>query len=199
MERLQSPWGRFTAYLEAYLADHGLLRKLYRNFYQVSEGVFRSNHPSPRFLRQLQKKHGIKTVVSLRRANKTGQYLFEKQACDELGITLINNHMSSRSLPKNHKIEKLIVVFEAAEKPLLIHCKSGADRAGLASVIYEYAINKKPIEDALKQLHWRFGHFRYADTGKLDFFFLITIWHLIKKTLMWIYWNGCNIIMTAKR
>lgn len=52
-----------------------------------------------------------------------------------------------------------------------MHCKSGADRAGLASglaVMFEGGT----AQEALKQLSWRFGHFNRARTGVLDAFFL---------------------------
>lgn len=39
------------------------------------------------------------------------------------------------------------------------------------SVFYMHFIQKQPLKDAVKQLSIKFGHFRWADTGKLDFFF----------------------------
>ena len=171
MKRLQSPWGRFTAHLEAYFVDHEILRKLYRNFHPVAEGVYRSNHPSPGLIKRLRDRHGLQTIVSLRKADKTGQYLLEKEACDKLGVVLINRNISSRKLPRVDRVLEIKKIFEEAGKPVLIHCKSGADRAGLASVLYCHFILNEPIRDAVRHLHWRYGHFRYADTGRLDFFF----------------------------
>ena len=54
---------------------------------------------------------------------------------------------------------------------MLMHCKSGADRAGLMSVLYRYLKEGVPLEIAKKELSWRFGHIRQADTGILDYFF----------------------------
>ena len=62
-------------------------------------------------------------------------------------------------------------LFERIEYPMLMHCKSGADRAGLMSVLYRHLREGVPIEIAKKELSWRFGHFRQADTGILDYFF----------------------------
>ena len=61
--------------------------------------------------------------------------------------------------------------FERIEYPVLMHCKSGADRAGLMSVLYLHFVERRPIEEARHQLAARFGHFRSADTGILDFVF----------------------------
>lgn len=171
MEKLQTKWGRFKAHLQAWLIDHEILRAVYRNFYRLSPKAFRSNHPSPTFIKKLHHKYGVKTIISLRRADKSGQYLLEKEACERYGITLINHPMSSRSLPDADDILEAKRILETAEYPILIHCKSGADRAGLMSVFYELFIEHKPMEEALKQLSMKYGHFRWADTGKLDFFF----------------------------
>ena len=171
MERLTTRWGRFLAYLEAWFVDHEVLRIMYRNFYRLSDRAFRSNHPSAAFLAKLQAKHGLKTVISLRRADASGQYLLEKEACDKLGIKLINHPMSSRSLPDVDKVLEAKQILENADYPILIHCKSGADRAGLMSVFYKHFIEHQPLEQAVEQLGMKYGHFRWADTGKLDFFF----------------------------
>ncbi len=51
-----------------------------------------------------------------------------------------------------------------------MHCKSGADRAGLAAglaILFEGGSST----EALGQLSWRFGHFSQARTGILDAFF----------------------------
>lgn len=162
---------RIIAHLDATFRDHGLLRTLYRNFYTIGTQAYRSNHPSPYFVRRLKHKYGIKTIISLRRADQTGQYLLEKEACDHEQITLINHVMSSRAFPDVEKILGAKQLLENAEYPILIHCKSGADRAGLMSVFYKHFIEGQPIQEAVKQLSIKYGHFRYADTGKLDFFF----------------------------
>jgi len=171
MERLNSRWGRFLAHLEAWFIDHEVLRSLYRNFYAISPQAYRSNHPSPRFVKRLKNEFGVKTIVSMRNADRTGQYLLEKEACDLHGIALVHHVMSSRSLPTKDQVYQAKSLLEAVEYPILIHCKSGADRAGLMSVFYRHFILHEPIELALQELHVKYGHFRWAETGKLDFFF----------------------------
>ena len=55
--------------------------------------------------------------------------------------------------------------------PALMHCKSGADRAGLAAglaILFEGGTSAQ----ALRQLSWRYGHFRRSPTGVLDAFFI---------------------------
>jgi protein tyrosine/serine phosphatase len=55
---------------------------------------------------------------------------------------------------------------------MLIHCKGGADRSGLASVIYRVVIEKAPFDSALNdQLSWRYGHFPVGEVRSMDDFF----------------------------
>ncbi len=51
-----------------------------------------------------------------------------------------------------------------------MHCKSGADRAGLASGL-AILFTGGTSAQALAQLSWRFGHWKQARTGVLDAFF----------------------------
>lgn len=171
MLTLATPWNRFKAHFQAWFKDHEVIRVLFRNFYPLSNDAYRSNQPSPSFVRKLKRKYGIKTIINLRSADNSGHYLLEKEACDQEGIKLEVLSMSSKQLPKTETILAAKALFESAEYPILIHCKSGADRAGLMSVYYQYFVAKEPIEKAVKQLSMKYGHFRWADTGKLDFFF----------------------------
>ena len=53
----------------------------------------------------------------------------------------------------------------------MIHCKSGADRAGFVAALYLVLHEGRTVTQALRQLSFRFGHFRFARTGILDAFF----------------------------
>jgi protein tyrosine/serine phosphatase len=52
-----------------------------------------------------------------------------------------------------------------------MHCKSGADRAGLMSVLFLHFREGEPIERAKRQLSLKYGHIAQAETGVLDYFF----------------------------
>jgi protein tyrosine/serine phosphatase len=52
-----------------------------------------------------------------------------------------------------------------------MHCKSGADRAGVMSVLYQHFRKGEPIEVAVEQLSRKYLHIREGKTGVLDFFF----------------------------
>ena len=78
----------------------------------------------------------------------------------------------SRGAPHRDRILRFADIYRTLQTPALMHCKSGADRAGLASglaIMFEGGT----ATEALKQLSWRFGHWRRARTGVLDAFFLL--------------------------
>lgn len=167
---LTTPLGRSIAYLDMYLRDHQILRSIYCNRHAIGGGMYRSGQPSPWQLRDWHRKFGLRTVINLRGDHGYGSYALEAEACQRLGITLVNHRLMSRQLPTVDEVLATRELFERVEYPVLMHCKSGADRAGLASTLYRHFRFGEPIS-SLRQLHWRFGHFRAGHTANLDLFF----------------------------
>ncbi|QCU90706.1 fused DSP-PTPase phosphatase/NAD kinase-like protein [Thiomicrorhabdus sediminis] len=174
MFEIKTPWQRIKAYFEFWVIDHEFVRAIYRNFHQISDQAFRSAHPSPRFIKRMQQQHGLKTIINLRGENKTGQYMLELEACKKLGVKLISTPLSSRDAPSKERIINLFKAFDEAEAPLLLHCKSGADRAGLGSALYQLYKNEIPLDES-RQLRPSYGHFKSSETGVLDHF--IATWN----------------------
>ena len=61
----------------------------------------------------------------------------------------------------------LTEALRTAPQPALIHCKSGADRAGFAAAVF-LLLQGKPAAEAMRQLSLRFGHVRRSRAGVLD-------------------------------
>jgi len=164
---ISTPAARRGAWMHFLFLDHGILRYLWTNLYQIAPGVWRSNQPGPGRLKRYSDM-GIRTVLNLRGNAKHAHYLFEQEACDELGLTLINLSLGARQAPGRDKLLDLIDLFERMEKPFVMHCKSGADRAGLASAIYLLTQEGASPEAALAQLSPRYLHLKFSKTGILD-------------------------------
>lgn len=148
--------------------DHAILRGLWTNEAEIAPGVFRSNHPThERFEKMPQR--GIRTVLNLRGESVSAHYLSEKASCEALGLNLVNATLHARQAASRDEILHLIEVFRRIEKPFVMHCKSGADRAGFASAVYLLVIEGRPVADARKMLHWRFMHIRNSKVGILDY------------------------------
>lgn len=147
--------------------DHEIIRIPWSNLAQVAPGVFRSNQPTRARLER-HAAQGIKTVLFLRATAPAPPYLLEREACRALGLTLVERSLSARSAPARERLLELIETFPTLEKPLLMHCKSGADRASLASAIWLLTQEGASVAEARRMLSPRFIHFKWTKTGILD-------------------------------
>ena len=157
-------------YLDMLFVDHGVFRVLYVNRHRLGDQAWRSAQPAPHHIKALARE-GIRTIVNLRGERFCGSYRLEQEACNRYGLELVNYQVRSRAAPSRAELKGARDLFDRIEYPMLMHCKSGADRAGLMSVLYRYLKEGVPLEIAKQELSWRFGHIRQADTGILDYFF----------------------------
>jgi protein tyrosine/serine phosphatase len=162
--------GRAAASFDAMWRDHSFLRVWWQNAHWISDEMVRTNQPWPFQIRRWGKR-GIRTIVNLRGGFGTSFHQLEKHACESSGIRLENFTVTSRGAPTKEQIHGAKALFERIAYPALMHCKSGADRAGLMSVLYLHFRKGEPIDKALRMLSWRFGHIRQGKTGVLDYFF----------------------------
>ena len=165
---ISSRSGRFWAHVHFHLMDHAFLRVLWNNFHQVSDEVYRANQPSPSHLRSY-KDRGIKAVLNLRGFTQQSYALFEEDSCKKLGLELISVPLSSSSAPQPEKLLEIIGIMDKIPKPFVLHCKSGADRAGLVSAMYLIAQKKLSVIEAKKQLSFKYLHLDFTKTGILDY------------------------------
>ena len=150
--------------------DHGVFRFLYVNQHRLGERAWRSGQPAPHHVGALARQ-GVRTIVNLRGERLCGSYVLEKSACERHGITLVNFKVRSRAAPRREQIKAAAELFERIEYPMLLHCKSGADRAGLMSVLYRFLKEGVPLIEAKQELSLRYGHSRQCASGILDHFF----------------------------
>ena len=111
-------------------------------------------------------------MLSLRGVEtRIGSNRLEWETCQRLGLTLVHFPLGSRDAPSADEVLGLRQIFEQIEFPVLMHCKSGADRAGLVAALYLIMHEGLPVSEARKQLRfWWHGHVRQAKTGILDHF-----------------------------
>ena len=67
-------------------------------------------------------------------------------------------------------MERFREVYGEIEYPVLIHCKSGADRAGLGSMLYLHYKKGVALEQTNQLKLWPYGHIKHARTGLIDLF-----------------------------
>jgi protein tyrosine phosphatase (PTP) superfamily phosphohydrolase (DUF442 family) len=166
---LRRSLGRPANYLDMLLVDHGVFRMFYVNAHRVSDKAWRSAQPAPHHIRRFARS-GVRTIVNLRGERQCGAYWLEQEECARHGLKLVNFQIRSRAAPTREELRGAKKLFEEVEYPILMHCKSGADRAGLMSVLYRYLHEGVPLAEAKDELSLKYGHFRQADTGILDCF-----------------------------
>ena len=160
------------AWIDSLFVDHAVFRTVWDNFAEVVPGkLYRCNHPTPARLARATRRHRIRTLINLRGHRKCGSDALSRDAARALGLDHIDMAFESRGAPHRDRILRFHGIYRSLAAPTLMHCKSGADRAGLAAglaILFEGGT----AADALRQLSWRFGHFRTSRTGILDAFFL---------------------------
>ncbi|EYD76520.1 hypothetical protein Rumeso_01941 [Rubellimicrobium mesophilum DSM 19309] len=157
---------RWRAVLHYQFVDHAILRHGWTNMDEVAPGVWRSNQPTHGRLRAL-KARGIRTIVNLRGEGESSFHRFERESCAALGLTLVSVALRSRRAPERAEVLKLFEAFRTAERPFLIHCKSGADRSGFAAALYLIAHRGETVAEARRHLSWRYLHMRRGRAGVL--------------------------------
>jgi protein tyrosine/serine phosphatase len=130
----------------------------------------RANQPSPQAIARYARM-GFKTILNLRGRSDTGYYLLEREACERHGLTMVDARMHSRDPPTRDQVRKAKELFETIAYPALMHCKSGADRAGIMAVLFRHFKMGQPIAEAVEQLGLKYLHVKQGKTGMLDFFF----------------------------
>ena len=162
-------FNRLSAWFDMLIKDHGFLRLCYNNFHKVNNNIYRSNMPTPLRIKKYSQ-IGIKTIINLRGVRKDGGWLLENEACQKYNIKLIDFRARSRAAPEKEMIFNAEKLFNEIEYPALMHCKSGADRAGIMCALYMLIYEKEKPEIANKQLSWKYLHVKWAKPGVLDSF-----------------------------
>jgi hypothetical protein len=164
---------RRAAWLDSLFVDHAVFRTVWDNFAVVIPGkLYRCNHPTPGRLLRLTRRLGLCTLINLRGHRRCGSDALSREMAARLGLDHIDMAFESRGAPHRDRILQFHGIYTSMATPALLHCKSGADRAGLAAglaLLFEGGSSA----EAMAQMSWRFGHFSASPTGVLDAFFLL--------------------------
>jgi hypothetical protein len=164
-------WGCGTGLLIVLVGEAAYVF-LGRNFHVVVPGrVYRCSQQSGTDLEDIVHRHGIRTVVNLRGCCAPWPwYLDETRATHRLGVAQEDICFSSARLPSVHELRRLIEVLDRTEYPILLHCRRGADRTGMASAIVLLLQTDTSLDQARRQLSLRFGHLALGRPAYLDRF-----------------------------
>jgi len=130
------------------------------NLHEVQPGrAYRSGQLSPDRLGSVVERHGIRTVVNLRGCCP-GFDWYQQQAIAAHAFSISHEDvfLSAIRLPSPSELLRLVEILDRSEQPLLLHCRQGVDRTGLASVVYKLLQPEYPLAEAADQLSVRFGY-----------------------------------------
>ena len=100
---------------------------------------------------------GLRTLINLRGKTQSGSDALSREAAGRLGLEFHDMALESRGAPHRDRILRLHDDLRAMQTPAMMHCKSGADRAGLAAglmVLFEGGTAAAGAAPAVL----RFGH-----------------------------------------
>jgi protein tyrosine/serine phosphatase len=147
--------------------------RISQNFYTVEEGKFyRSAQQTPEELEEHIRKHGIKTVISLRGAPKNSYWVQPQvDALAKNNVKFVPLSWTIDYFPATDALQEYFKVLQdPANYPILVHCKTGADRTGLASALYAIEYMRQPVEEALdRQLSFKNWHVRSFHPAMSEF------------------------------
>ena len=143
------------------------------NLHTVSPGrAYRAGQMNQTALNRMITERGIKTIINLRGSSTNNDwYQVETNTATQLGTQHFDFGLSASREVSDAEMEQIIAVMEKAPKPVLIHCKNGADRSGLVAALYLYSLEGKSAAAADKQLTAFYGHIPHLfwrDTIAMD-------------------------------
>ncbi len=154
-----------TAYI-TYMEEQG-------NFHPITAGeAYRSALLDRDELEYYIKKYSIKSIVNLLGEKpKETWYKEEVQVSSEYHVKHYDLSLPALHEPNEEEVQKLLEIFKTAPRPVLIHCKAGADRSGLAAAMWKVIVDKEPKSEAGKHLSIWYGHVPIGNTIAMDHFF----------------------------
>jgi protein tyrosine/serine phosphatase len=114
------------------------------NFYMVTPELYRSAQPSSKAMEEYEH-FGIKTVLDLRRMHN------DKDIVQNTNLILLNVPMHAWHIEDEDVVQALSYI-RTAKKPILVHCRYGADRTGVIIAMYRIMEEGWSKEDAIKEM-----------------------------------------------
>lgn len=152
----------------AFSQKDGVLDKLKKtavNFHEVTPGIYRSGLVSEKAA-PLLKELGIKTVISFDDNRKRAEQ--EAEILRQQGIDIVQIPWSGWDYPDGLVIQKTLELMEDSNRrPVLVHCKHGQERTGVAIACWRIAHEGWSAEKAYQEMKAHgFRSFQYGHLKK---------------------------------
>ena len=155
----------------AYFVNYTSVYRITENFYEVDPGKFyRSAQLAPDELTAIIDKYKIKTIISLRGAPTSFKWMGrEVEIAKEKNVNFIDVGYTVHYFPSTEQLRRFANALMTAERPILVHCKTGSDRTGEATAVYaiEY-MNEKNEEAINNHLNFKYWHVKMFHPAKAE-------------------------------
>jgi protein tyrosine/serine phosphatase len=144
---------------------------VFDNFHEVERGeLYRSAQMGPKDLGRRIRENGIRTIINLRGA-APGEEWFERETevAEQAGVKMYNIGFTAERIPTAAELGALLAAFDEAPRPILVHCRAGADRTGEAVAVYLFDQSHGNRKKAEKALSIRYFHLELAEPA-MDYF-----------------------------
>jgi hypothetical protein len=129
--------------------------------------VIRSAQPTTR-LHEWIRDHQLRAILNLRGGRAADWwYDAEVRAAEAGHVAFYDLPLSATRRPSRRELLMLIDTLNSCPYPLLIHCKSGADRTGLAAAVYLMIQRGESPERAKQAFSLEHGHIPLGGTERL--------------------------------
>jgi protein tyrosine phosphatase (PTP) superfamily phosphohydrolase (DUF442 family) len=119
-------------------------------------------------LPQIIKDHHLASILNLRGGSSRDRwYTSEVRTAQASGVAFFDFPLNATKRPTRSELLTLIDFFDHCKYPLLIHCKAGADRTGLASALYLMMQHNEPPREAIRAFTIYHGHIPLFGTERL--------------------------------
>jgi protein tyrosine phosphatase (PTP) superfamily phosphohydrolase (DUF442 family) len=137
----------------------------------VGREILRSGQPEPEALERAVAKYGVRSLVNLRGESRDEEwYRDEREAARRLGLSAWDVRLRMDESPAQSEVRRLLSALDTAPRPLLLHCRAGADRVGFAAA-FARAVRGEALSAALGELQPWAGHLCRRETCRLHGFF----------------------------
>ena len=158
---ISTPADRRAARIWCHVFDQSFTRLVWSNFTQIAPGVYRAGQPAHAALVHY-RKFNVRTVINLREPAQHAPYLFEKESCQILGLTLLDRALFADRATPAVQILEILQTLRQMKNPVVFHCKFGTDRTGFIAAAYLMVFEAVPVEYAKGQISTSYFDLAFA-------------------------------------